>query len=229
MCVDPLSGPLSLLFVPDNTENIEALARVLSAMHAALNNLDSYSEVDTSHPYFTDESKLTYVSLVGNNKYLFRARYADGLNVVVKFVKHYGQEVHAFLASLQLAPKLHKVENLPGGWMAVVMDEVKGSNLTDVTKEKLVEADYVTFRTTLKEKLQEKGFVHGDLRRQNILLSDTNNFIVVDFDWAGESGHVKYPLTINTSSSCDWAPGVAPDELIESEHDQYQLLQHDKE
>ena len=52
------------------------------------------------------------------NRNLFRARLeADSLveDVMVKFVKRYGQDVHAYLASLELAPKLHKVERVPGG------------------------------------------------------------------------------------------------------------------
>lgn len=226
VCVDPLSGPLSLLHVPDNIESIEALARVLSALRATLDKLNSYNDDDTSHPYFIDDSKLTYVSQV-KDTYLFRAKYNTDsgvdVDVMVKFVKRYGVEVHAYLADLNLAPKLHKVEELPGGWMAVIMDEVDGCKLVDVTREELAEADYAGFRTTLIQKLQEKDFVHGDLRCQNILFSDTKEFLVVDLDWAGKKGHVKYPLTINMSSSCGWASGVAPDGLIDSSHDQHQL------
>ena len=87
-------------------------------LHAALNDFDSYKEVDTSHPYFTDGSNLTYLSQVA--KYLFRAWYTDGLsakNVVVKFVKRYGLEVHAFLADWKLAPKLHMLYPFfPSSW-----------------------------------------------------------------------------------------------------------------
>ena len=223
MCIDPLTSPLSLLFIPDDTENIETLARVLSALYTAQSS--SYDEDDTPHPYFNDESKLTYVSQV-ENRNLFRARLeTDSLveDVMVKFVKRYGQDVHAYLASLELAPKLHQVERLPGGWMAVIMSEFKGSNLLGMAEDKLVDAGYATFRTTLMEKLQAKDFVHGDLRRQNILLSDTNKFAVVDFDWAGKHGDVKYPLSINLNSTCGWSPDVDAGVLIDRSHDRYQL------
>ena len=42
MCIDPLTSPLSLLFIPDDTENTETLARVLSALYIAQSSLDSY-------------------------------------------------------------------------------------------------------------------------------------------------------------------------------------------
>jgi len=58
------------------------------------------------------------------------------------------------------------------------------------------------FHETLKKSLKEKSFVHGDLRCQNILLSGTSQFAVVDFDWAGEYGDVKYPLDIILAETC---------------------------
>ena len=103
------------------------------------------------------------------------------------------------------------------------MSEFKGFNLLGMAEDKLVDAGYATFRTTLMEKLQAKYFVHGDLRCQNILLSHTNKFAVVDFDWAGKHGDVKYPLSINLNSTRGWAPDVDAGVLIDRSNDRYQL------
>ena len=139
-------------------------------------------------------------------------------------MKRYGDKVHEHLASSGLAPKLHKVVSFPGGLKAVIMNKVKGgSSLNDVSEDKLVENDWMLFRETLKKSLKEKSFVHVELRCQNILLSGTSQFAVVNFDWAGEYGDVKYPLDINLAETCGWASGVDCGVLIESSHDHYQL------
>lgn len=45
-------------------------------------------------------------------------------DVVVKFVfEQYGIEVHKYLASADLAPKLLWCERLPGSWVVVVMEK----------------------------------------------------------------------------------------------------------
>ena len=40
--------------------------------------------------------------------------------------------------------------------------------------------------------------VHGDLRVQNILVVD-DSISILDFDWAGKEGEVRYPQELNTS------------------------------
>lgn len=45
--------------------------------------------------------------------------------------------------------------------------------------------------------------------------------MVIDFEWAGKSGLVKYPANINPDA--DWSPGVAAGRTILSPHDVYQL------
>lgn len=44
-----------------------------------------------------------------------------------------------------------------------------------------------------------QGLVHGDLRFMNILCDVKGNVMIVDFDWAGREGEVKYPHNVNTS------------------------------
>ena len=50
--------------------------------------------------------------------------------------------------------------------------------------------------------LHEGGFVHGDLRRPNVLVAagkdDTEVKVwIIDFDWAGRCGHARYAWNRN--------------------------------
>ena len=71
------------------------------------------------------------------------------------------------------------------------------------------------------EELKSNDFVHGDLRPQNILPLADNSIRVVDFDWAGTSGVVKYPEDMNRE--CSWHSDVIPGVPLLHEHDNYQL------
>ena len=43
-------------------------------------------------------------------------------------------------------------------------------------------------------KLKNSGYVHGELRPQNILWDKENERIyIIDFDWAGLAGEAMYP------------------------------------
>ncbi|KIJ63840.1 hypothetical protein HYDPIDRAFT_67875, partial [Hydnomerulius pinastri MD-312] len=55
-----------------------------------------------------------------------------------------------------------------------------------------------TIRATLT-RLHQKGYVHGDVRDTNIMVSRSNKakFMLVDFDWAGKIGEVRYPMNVN--------------------------------
>ena len=61
------------------------------------------------------------------------------------------------------------------------------------------------------EKLESKNYVHGDLRSNNIVIrtdviEKSVDLKVIDFDWAGEAGQVRYPAERNRDI---WWPGEA--------------------
>ncbi|KAG5349563.1 hypothetical protein C0989_003113, partial [Termitomyces sp. Mn162] len=51
--------------------------------------------------------------------------------------------------------------------------------------------------------LHQNGFVHGDIRAANLLIdpaslaSDDVQVHLIDFDWAGRAGEVRYPIGLN--------------------------------
>lgn len=66
--------------------------------------------------------------------------------------------------------------------------------------------------------LHQSGYGHGDLRATNVLVStsDPKRFMVVDFDWAGTLGIVRYPMNVNRLEI--WRPdGVVDEALILAE------------
>ncbi|THH28240.1 hypothetical protein EUX98_g5954 [Antrodiella citrinella] len=75
--------------------------------------------------------------------------------------------------------------------------------------------------------LPAAGFVHGDIRRPNVLVvrrhgldddpADSDGGMLLDFDWAGREGEVRYPYGINMQ--INWTDGVAGGKPILKEHD----------
>jgi serine/threonine protein kinase len=147
----------------------------------------------------------------------------------------YGEDVHRYLASKDMAPKYyfsfhiddhrfpkdakvleyhHLMEYLPppshdsvsAGWISLLDLEEKYRDVASHAKEEIKAALYDIITV-----LQERNFVHGDLRPNNLLISikcTTNScsiqsrpnsvpplpyLKVIDFDWAGLAGVVEYP------------------------------------
>ena len=68
--------------------------------------------------------------------------------------------------------------------------------------------------------LHEGGLVHGDLRGVNMMKSTKVGETVImllDFDWAGKYGEVRYPGVINLS--VNRPSGVIRNGLIQRDHD----------
>ncbi|KAI0059776.1 hypothetical protein BV25DRAFT_1808501, partial [Artomyces pyxidatus] len=64
--------------------------------------------------------------------------------------------------------------------------------------------------------LHGQGLVHGDVRLPDILC-DGKTVQLVDFDWAGQEGEVRYQVNISTVIS--WPEDVSSTSLIKKEHD----------
>ena len=58
------------------------------------------------------------------------------------------------------------------------------------------------------QKAHQDGFVHGDLRPPNIIITN-NGPQIIDFDWAGKIGIACYPVDINPE--VDWPEGKTND------------------
>ena len=167
---------------------------------------------------------LTYVEHLPHNspsKALFRAILTTAGEqdraVVVKFTYTYCAEAHRLLADMSLAPMLHYCgqEDSVGGLFVVVMDYVEpalGQESTPAHVEMLREA---------AKRLHDNGYVHGDIRGPNVILVDEKNLKVIDFDWSGREGSVRYPVDVNLSSDIEWHEDVRRLGRIMKEHDEH--------
>jgi hypothetical protein len=153
-----------------------------------------------------DRDKLVFLGMAANNA------------ICIKFVRRYSKEAHLKCCSLGFAPALHGFQAIPGGWHMVVMDFVGDEyQLLDGVPAK---APYLS---EVKEKLvslHQAGYVHGDVRRTNIMvkINGESGILLLDFDWAGVLRQVRYPMHVNTKDIRRPA-GAVDNELITAEHD----------
>lgn len=146
----------------------------------------------------------------------------DSAQVVVKFVTSYGKEAHMEMADAGFAPNLlycgpTLTDNLDDYKMVVM--EYLSVGYKDPTR--LLDAEELGQLDEIIKTLHTKGYVFGDLRRVNILVTKEKKVQLIDFDWAGKEGDVRYPMCLSPCIS--WAPGVHEYELIRKEHDLFML------
>ena len=188
----------------------------------------SHSQIFPYQTYFTSlaDSKthhIEYVSQPNSDKLLFFGKLSDGHDICIKFTRRYSQEAHSFCSSIRAAPELLGFQPIVGGWFMVVMDLI---------------ADCLEFHESspnpkilddlqdILSRLHGEGFVHGDIRDTNIMvLEGGERLMLVDFDWAGKVGEVRYPMNVYRGERL-WRPdGACGGELITAEHD-IQMLEN---
>jgi len=208
------------------------LARALAAVKRAVEHLEKLypggqippqERFDHGYPYMKEYNDLETQERHAFNydtfqpyeeRFLFHVRRPDGTNLLLKFVKQYSEEAHEFCAKRGRAPKLFGFQKLVGGWFMVVMEYLQDfrlwKNEPKAAQDKL--------RGLISE-YHRHGFVHGDIRKPNVLvsISDSTDFKLIDFDWAGRQGTVYYPARLN--SLIRWPKGVDEHAPVEFEHD----------
>ena len=134
-----------------------------------------------------------------------------GLQVLVKLVpRSYSQDVHKHMADNGLAPELYgyaEVKDVPTAYVMEYLDPSIWQTLHQLSKPKNKPNKPTAnqLRGTLQKiiaALDEKKYVHGDLRSNNIMIrtdvmDKSVELKVVDFDWAGKAGQVYYPAERN--------------------------------
>lgn len=203
------------------------LVRHLLAFRKATVNLETYYDALTpsrdlpsaslpnpSFPYRTffevgaQVTHFTYVRPISESHLLYKCKLVESNELVcVKFRRgDYGEEVHRFCASNGFAPKLHAVNDLSAGWKLVVMDLLDESYAPLFDRVDWLTADE---RNRVKgivldyaRKMHAEGYVHGDIRDINVMLSKERPFNgdvqLIDFDWSGREGVPTYPFDVNT-------------------------------
>jgi len=137
-------------------------------------------------------------------------------NVVIKFAPAYCPDAHRKLAEMGRAPFLRFCEQVGSvGMYVVVMDYEER-----VDPHVPLDAEHVEMLRAAMEALHTDGYVHGDIRAPNILITKTG-LKLIDFDWCGKAGTARYPADINLTSGIGWHSGVRRGGLIERGHDEH--------
>jgi serine/threonine protein kinase len=144
-------------------------------------------------------------------------------------VQRYNSPAHHLLATNNLAPQLHysSLNNAEAKTMGtlgvVIMDFVEGTNAYELyTNMQLPDAVYNRVKEAI-DILHTKSIVFGDLRLPNIIITDQQKPILIDFDWCGMDTTNRYPPSLNDVHSIAWHPEVARNGIMSMDHDIYML------
>ena len=189
--------------------------RVFSTVHNTLTHQDERLEFNR----LCKEHWETSVGTINFLNFIFDAT-LGGHNVLAKVVlRPYGKDVHAHLATATMAPQLYGtssvehiasvvvMELLEGGWATLFNyceNTLHGRKMQAASKAKLLER-----LEDILECLSAAGMVHGDFRMANIMLKpgEEEKAMLIDFDWAGEAGKVRYPVTRSEGFGYPGEPG----------------------
>ncbi|KDQ57045.1 hypothetical protein JAAARDRAFT_157094 [Jaapia argillacea MUCL 33604] len=149
--------------------------------------------------------------------------------IVIKFVQRYCPELHRLLAAQDAAPKLLYHGRIDKStpyrnWTMVVMAYFDGkpSYEDDLYKT----GDVCRKVASIVTSAHLAGFVLGDVRPPNVLVSATGVVKLIDFDWAGREGdEVRYPAHISDAPGF-WVDGVEAKALIKRSHDQAMVAKY---
>ena len=175
------------------------------------------NEIQHDYPFQTSfvdcmglRTNFTYTDRINSNLVFDAVSISEAKDrLIVKFVRQYSEDAHRFLDDLGYAPTLRAINSISGGWKMIVMDYSRYTELSKVTAE-LDNITKLAIKQRVKEiieKLHAKELVHGDIRQANILVDRTTlgspegvSLQLIDFDWAGPAGAVKYPMRLNTKT-----------------------------
>ena len=222
--------------------HVNRVARIFYALKTSLSALESYYKnlaIDSAHPaptrYFPSittyrgedglEVKFKYVGYLenGSDCVTLRAQTETepAQDIVVKFVERYSPRAHHMLADEGWAPRLKYYGPLEpyGSLFMVVMEYIRGETFT-LAKSKMNKDRVETVKSEIQHALRllhDHGLVFGDLRPPNVMITEENTVKLIDFDWAGEAGQVKYPHLL--SPAVTWPKDAGPLDPISIEHD----------
>jgi serine/threonine protein kinase len=218
--------------------HVNRVASIFFALRTSLERLKSHYvnlklDSDSAHTrYFPSittyrgedglEVKFEYLGYLegGSDCVTLRAKTKNpAREIVVKFVERYSERAHRLLAKEGLAPRLLHFGPLElyGSLSMVVMEYIRGETFT---KSKMNNDTVETVKSEIKcalTVLHENGLVFGDLRPPNVMITKEKKVMLIDFDWAGEVGQVRYPHLL--SPAVMWPKSAQPLGPILIEHD----------
>jgi serine/threonine protein kinase len=184
---------------------------------------DTNVEFDYIRPLETDPACITFLARTRSE--------TDSRFIVVKFVERYGEPVHRLLAEHDFAPQLFYFGRVSESGTPsyrslrmVVMEYLQGSTVAQLLADPsrnhsthILDLELIAGLERIIKFLHSHNYVYGDLRGPNIMITLEKNIKLIDFDWAGKVGHVKYPNFL--SPKIGWPPGAEGGKPITAQHD----------
>ena len=186
-----------------------------------------------------EEYKVEYTGRLGGlyslSKTVFKGTVMRGRDevksdVVIKFTATYCEDAHRKLAEIGRAPRLRFCELVDSvGMYVVIMDYEDGKHACAPSEERhihdrctpLVGERHIEELRTVVKTLHEEGYVHGDIREPNVLIT-ASGLKLIDFDWCGKEGTARYPADIFLDcENMKWHKGVGRGGRIEKSHDEH--------
>ncbi|RDB15242.1 hypothetical protein Hypma_004767 [Hypsizygus marmoreus] len=173
----------------------------------------------------------TYVR-AEENKRVYHAKRDDTADpICIKFSLRYSSKAHEVAYEAGYAPRLLAVERA-GDWNMIVMDDESDDyfTLVDLRESGGVSDRIENVRDEVRRALgivHDQGYVHGDIRAINVLVRKTDaatgpgSVLLIDWDWAGRDGDVRYPYSINPEIARP--EGAVAGSLISRDHDLWMI------
>ena len=229
--VDKLAG-LWLTHQQNCKHTMNIIAKVLKALKVTVKKLVDMSVTNTPEscffPYFTsfkldeEDTEIKFEYKDEMKLHVYRATTTTENDLVVKFTESYCKEAHEIMARSQHAPKLLCFKKVNALFYMVVMEYIRDAIplYEYVTTHGKSKEQVLDLCMTALDNLHKEGYCHGDFRPNNILVTGSEQSLqvkVVDFDWAGKIGEVKYPTYM--SEAIIWPDGASDGSLITKDHD----------
>jgi len=141
---------------------------------------------------------------------------------VVKFTERYGKNAHETMEKIHMAAELLYCAWEDSVGLFVVITKYYKCDLAAPLSDEVLQQLENGLRT-----LHDQKLVHGDLRRPNILTDEEGCVKLIDFEWSGEAGVVRYPPLLNPK--IPWPEGVKAGNPIQMEHDRLSLMLYKKQ
>jgi len=206
--------------INDDKHNLE-VARSMCALRKSVERLIAYAKntfevaqpgVD-GFPYYRI-GDLVLTKRLSDSK-VFQGIYKNR-DVIVKFSR--SRVAGSSQDACKDAPQVYHIDKISGGWFIIIMQyicaqtyhELKNAGFATPSTKKSVEEAVKRFHSL--------GYVHGDIRPNNILVDDNEKVYIIDFDWAGKKNVAKYPYFMN-HKDINWPHGASPGSKITHVHD----------
>ena len=211
--------PLIDAFLFQRFDKIAKGAKLLSCIERSLNRINHYYETKewlstnvfsvphihstVVHGISTSFHYKECLKIQPQESYVYLVETEDTREKwIVKFTLRYSEQIHQLLSNHHYAPTLYSVQQISTEYKMIVMEYISKPLNYFRLYSKIENTVKIIFRQQLQEILQilhSNGFLHGDLRRPNILLTidPEPRVYVIDFDWSGRIDEVTYPDNID--------------------------------